>query len=268
MNYHHTSDTATDCDSVRALIPEYAFGLSDAAEIRLVEANLANCADAASDLNAFRQIQVEMRASVAQIEPPAQLRERLMTAIEKPALAADPRAVRRRISAAWLLAAAALLALILTNVYWANRVDDLNRQQSQLVAELSAQQNKAFVLTSTTNLRWVRLPAPQPVSQNVGGGGPTPVAFMMWNATSDTGLLYVTGLPKLQSGMTYQLWLTRGEALVSAGTFHVDDQGKGSLLFFISRPVDWYTWARITAEPDNGSQAPSSSVIVVGQLTT
>ncbi|HLY26339.1 MAG TPA: anti-sigma factor, partial [Aggregatilineales bacterium] len=235
---HHTPTSTNDCDAVRALIAEYAFGLSDANEVRLVEANLANCSEAARDLAAFREIQAEMRAGIAQIEPPASFRDRLMAAIEEPLPVAKATLVRRRVPAAWLIAAAAVLVLILTNLFWLNRVNDLTNQQSQLVAELSAQQNNAFVLTGTTNLRWVRLPASQQVSQNnTASGGPLPYALMMWNAQGDRGLLCVWGLPKLQSGTTYQLWLTRGDALVSAGTFHVDDQGKGSLLFFIPRPV-------------------------------
>jgi anti-sigma-K factor RskA len=264
---HQPPTTRNECDDVRALIPEYAFGLSDAAETRLVEATLADCPDAASDLAAFRAIQAEMRSGVAQIEPPADLRTRLMASIETREPAPKPAAIRR-LPVPWLIAAAAVLVLLLTNVFWLNRVNDLSNQQSQLVAELNAQQKNAFVLTDTTNLHLVRLPASQNYANTGGNGSPAPYALMMWNTQDDRGLLCVWGLPKLQGGTTYQLWLTRGDTLVSAGTFQVDAQGKGSMVFFIRRPVDWYTWARITAEPAAGSQAPSQNVIVNGQLTT
>src|SRR5579859_3756274 len=107
MSDHQSPHTANDCDSVRALIPEYAFGLSDAAETHLVETNLSTCPDAASDLEAFRQIQADMRAGVAQIEPAPQLRERLMAAVEKPLQNVQEHAVpirrRLRIHRAWLI---------------------------------------------------------------------------------------------------------------------------------------------------------------------
>jgi hypothetical protein len=88
----------------------------------------------------------------------------------------------------------------------------------------------------------------------------------MWNGESEIGLLYVRGFPELSSGKTYQLWLTRGEERVSAGTFHVDDEGSAALLFNITEPIDDYTWARITEEPERGSDEPSNIVVVHGEL--
>lgn len=261
MKPNHLIDPVSDCDAIRQLIPDHAFGLTDPQETHLVESNLAYCPEAAEQLADFRQIQAEMRASVTQIEPPAQLGERLIAAIAAPTATAQPRQQPfRRVS---LIAAAAVIALIITNTYWLIRVNDLARRQSELAAVIaglqSDQQNNAFVLTGTSDLRWVRLP---PSQQNKDAS-----AFLMWNAESKIGLLYARGFPKLVAGKTYQLWLTRGEEIVSAGTFQVDGQGNGALLFHILQPIDKYTWARITTEPENGSKAPTGLVVVIGKIT-
>jgi predicted anti-sigma-YlaC factor YlaD len=216
-----------DCDLIHDLIPDYAFGLTGPDETRLVERHLANCPDAEAQLADFRRLQDDMREDVPQIEPPPQLAERLMAAI------AAPQPQPRRIQWAWL-AAAAVVALVVTNLYWLLRVNIINIPSDSLSPD------NAFILTSTSNLRWARLPASQDTSQAS--------AFLMWNGESKIGLLYVRGFEEMTVSDTYHLWLTKGEDKVSAGTFSVDDKGIGTLLFHITDPIDKYTWARITDE--------------------
>ncbi len=249
---------SNQCDTIQELIPDYAFGLTEQDETRLVELYLADCTDAAQQLGEFQSLQAALRADVPQIEPPAHLADRLMDAVAEPAAPAKSR--RLVLRPVWLIAAAAVIALVVTNVYWLLRVNDLTRRQDELVASTSAPQNTAFVLTGTSALRWVRLPSSE---QNVNAN-----AFLMWNAESEIGLLYASGFPELSVGKTYQLWFTRGEERISGGTFRVDNDGKGALLFHITQPIDKYTWARITAEPASGSDAPTGNVVVNGKLTT
>ncbi len=256
MSANRLSNPASECDAIRELIPEYAFGLTDSEETHLVESNLAYCPEAADQLADFRRIQAEMRAGVPQLEPPAYLAERLMAAIAVPAEVERPS--RPRIHRLWWAVAAAVIALVITNAYWFKQVNDLIQHEKELAAQIT--QPNSFVLASTANLRWVRLP---PSQQNADTN-----AFMMWDAESEIGLLYARGFPKLAAGMTYQLWLTRGDVKVSAGTFRVDQDGQGALLFHVTEPIDKYTWARITAEPESGSDTPKGNIIVVGKLST
>jgi anti-sigma-K factor RskA len=252
MMTHNSAGSARDCDSIRDLIPEYAFGLTTTEETRLVESNLAFCPEAAADLADYHELQAEMRADVPQVEPPAYLADQLMAAIAAPVAKPAPRP--RRIHWGWAVAAAAVLALVITNIYWLRRVNEL--QQSESTEEYNG--NGAFVLTSTSSLRWVRLPPSEQTADTS--------AFMMWNSESEIGLLYAHGFPELTVGKTYQLWLTRGDEKVSAGTFRVDADGKGALLFHVTQPIDQFTWARITAEPESGSDQPTGNPVVVGKL--
>ncbi len=268
MSSKITVASANRCDAIRELIPEYAFGLTDPEQTRFVEANLSTCADAAAELADFQRIQAEMRADVAQIEPPRALESKLMAAIAEPAAQSTPittpvtQARRRAIPVGWLVAAAAVIVLLLTNGYWLARVNDLNQQQAQLISQIPSndQGHPAFVLNSTSGLRWVRLPPAEETADTS--------AFMMWNAESKIGLLYAHGFPKLAVGKSYQLWLTRGETRKGVGTFIVDENGQGALLFSSEEPIDQFTWARITDEPENGSPQPTGPIVVIGKLST
>ncbi len=270
MSSEKIIESATPCDAIRDLIPDYAFGLTDPEQTRLVEATLPLCIEAAAQLADFRQLQDEMRADIAQIEPPPALESKLMAAIAAPAVmpaaavavpstSAQPQA-RRAVPYAWLAAAAAVIVLLLTNGYWLARVDELNQQNAQLAAQIPPSDTTAFVLTSTNGLRWVRLPPAEETADTS--------AFLMWNAESKIGLLYAHGFPELAVGKTYQLWLTRGETRTSVGTFRVDEGGQGALLFSSVEPIDQFTWARITDEPESGSPQPTGPIVVIGKLAT
>jgi anti-sigma-K factor RskA len=132
------------------------------------------------------------------------------------------------------------------------------RSSESTSAHITVQGDSTFVLTSASDLRWVRLP---PSQQNADAA-----AVLLWNSESKIGLLYVRGFPELSAGKTFQLWLTKGEDRASAGTFRVDEDGNGALLFNITDAIDKYTWARITEEPADGSSEPSDQVVVVGEL--
>ena len=170
---------------------------------------------------------------------------------------------RRAVRIAWLagaVAAAAVLALIVTNVYWLTRVADLTQSHDLLAALLSAQNaNNAFVLTSTDALHWVRLADPNP-DQNAA-------AFMMWNAQSKTGLLYARSFPDLQPGYKYHVWLTRPNERIFMGILQVDANGDGALLFSSPEPINDFAWAWVTAQtPEQSSGAPVGDPVVKGEL--
>jgi len=262
MNSPRSLHQAPDCDAIRELIPDYAFGLTGAEDTRLVESYLIDCPEASDQLADYRHLQADMRASVPQIDPPAALAARLMTSINAPVVEPAKAVImrRQRFHVSWLVAAAAIMALFTSNLYWLIRENNNEQPTAEATEYAGTSGNVTLVLNDTNVLRWVHLPASQ---QNTKAS-----AVLMWNAQSGIGLIYATNLPQLVSGTAYQLWLTNGTDRVSAGMFTVDENGKGAMLFHITQSIDQYTWARITTEPVAGSPAPTGTVVVVGQLTT
>src|SRR5690242_1776811 len=111
MKSNHYADVTSDCQTIEALIPDYAFGLTTPAETRLVESNLTDCPQAAIQLADYQRMQEDLRAGVPQLEPPVQLGERLMAAIADPIPTSVPAvapAPRRRLPVGWVGLAAAL----------------------------------------------------------------------------------------------------------------------------------------------------------------
>lgn len=271
MNANQQPSPAYDCEALIDLIPDYAFGLTDPEQTQIVEANLSRCPGAAARLQEYQLLQEEMRATVPQIEPPAQLGARLMAAIAEPAtksvpavpvvsapaaMSAVPAKPRRTIRVAWAVAAAAAIALVATNVYWLSRVADLTQSTNLLNTIISAQNNSPFVLTSTDALHWVRLANPEDSDTS---------AFMMWNSESTTGLLYAHAFPDLQAGYKYHVWLTRPNERVFMGILQVDTDGNGALLFNSPEPINDFSWAWVTAETGDGT--PDAPAVVKGELT-
>ena len=277
MSVNPSTETVLDCEALTQLIPEYAFGLTDDAETYLVETNLKRCPEAQALLADYRALQVDLRASVAQVEPSPELGTRLMAAVRASDAAAPtasepvastaptrepnlravppPRKSSRRVYAAWITAAAALIVLVITNVYWFSRVNNL----SDRLDNLTPTSGSAFVLTDTSGLHWVRLPS----ATDDGSAS----AFMMWNNDSQTGLLYARGFPEPAPGFGYQLWLASDAAgRVSGGVFEVNPTGDGALLVHVNAPIDSYTRAGITTEPISGSEGPTSPAVVRGDL--
>ncbi len=267
MNPSKHTAPVIDCQTLLDLIPEYAFGVTEPEQTRLVEAGLPHCPEARARLEEYRHLQDEMRVSVPQVEPPPQLGERLMAAISTPipfaaasapAPAAQAVPARRWVRAAWVAAAAAVVALVVTNLYWLARINDLSQSQDLLRALVSGQEN-AFVLTSTDSLHWVRL-ANSREENNAA-------AFMMWNQDSKTGLLYARGFPALEPNHIYHLWLRRsGEDRVFAGVFSVDENGDGALLFSSPEPIEDFNWAGVTSEAPDETPAEPPAPVVGGQL--
>ena len=254
MSMTEPSQPQVDCTDITELIADYAFGLSTPEEIRLVEANLHACPEATAQLADYQRLQDEMRASVAQVEPSARLRERLITATGT-STSVKPLSPRHPPLLTWL-AAAAVIALVFTNLYWFSRFSELTDRQEELAEAFES----ALVVSEsdTEELRWVRLPPQEDIDST---------AVLVWNPDSQVGLLYAREFPVLEPGKTYQLWLNRGEERISAGTFEVDDTGEASYLFHISEPIDNYAWARVTSEPEQGSEQPSGTVLVAGELS-
>jgi anti-sigma-K factor RskA len=262
------------CGEVLFLIPAYAMGTTDPDETALVEANLATCPDAAAALLEYNRLVEEMRVNVTQLDPAPELEERLMARLagweprgvtppsELPPVE-SPRRARPRsarsllmLSAASLAAAAAaVLLLVATNVYWIGRANNLAEENLSLAAQLQ-QQGADFDLASLADLPWRRLQSQQ---------DPDAVALVVWNGTDS--FLYTTGMPGLPPNSVYQLWLVEADNHhVSAGTFRVDERGRGELHFYAPESIGDFVRLGITTEPDGGSDGPTSPPVALGDV--
>lgn len=75
-----------------------------------------------------------------------------------------------------------------------------------------------------------------------------------------------SGLPPLQPGQVYQLWLADSASQIAGGTFQVDAMGLAHLVVEAPREVNAFSEVMVTIEPSGGSPTPSSQVVLAGSL--
>lgn len=156
-----------------------------------------------------------------------------------------------RLNRGWL--AAAVLAIVAVGgIVWAlvlmGTIDDKDRTIAALSTQAAQKPNlSAWHLAS-------------------GSGNQTgPSGLVFYSLPDKTGALVVTGMPALPADKVYQSWLIRGaNAPVPGPTFTIDKQGRGAAPVAADTPG--FNAVAVTEEPVGGSLAPTSPILLQGQL--
>jgi len=254
-----------DCEAVRALIPAYSLGATDPDETRLVESLLENCPEAAAELAAYDALAEKLLFSAPPTTAPPHLREKLLASAgsnpapwRRSAIRARQRVQTGLETYRWSLALAAavfaIALLVLSNLYWATQIAALQHTQQEITRQLDDHSN-VLTLIGAGEAKRIELWNPDRTIR----------AIMLCNPEEPLGFVYAEDFPPLPQGMVYQLWLIRDQERVSAGTFVVDENGAGKLIFHTNEPIGHYQAAEITSERANAPQ-PASPVLVRGLL--
>jgi hypothetical protein len=172
---------------------------------------------------------------------------------------------------AYALVAMALLAFGVSNIYWAW---ELNRVRSDTQSLISGQQQAIAQLQLTlTPAPTQSLAPPQVLTSQHRNLTPTTTldgmqGIFVWSADERIGTLYVEGMPPLEEGRAYQLWLMRDEGTVAAslGVFTVDPEGAATLVFESGEPINSYQDIGISIEPLGGSPTPTTPNVAVASI--
>jgi len=203
-------------------------------EAERVRRHLEQCPACRAELDRLRVAVEALPASVEQIEPPPELKSRLMSIVESEGElrgageAADhpPTRSRRR----WLLAFAAALAPIAAVaivLFLAGGGATTRTVEAQVSAPLRAAGARASL-----------------------------------RITGNRAKLVVARLPAPPAGHVDELWVKRGGAMPKpAGTFIVRT---GSVE--VARPVHAGDRVLVTAEPGHGTSAPTSAPLIVARV--
>jgi hypothetical protein len=80
-----------------------------------------------------------------------------------------------------------------------------------------------------------------------------------------SAVLVISGLPPLEPGKTYQVWLI-GDAPVSAGLLTVDENGQSLLIVTSEESIGSFNSLGISVEPEGGSDQPTGDIVVLSEL--
>lgn len=254
---------------IEDLLPFYALDALTEEERDLVEAYLIKHPEARAQVEGMSRAAAALPQSVAPVQPAPRTKDALMRRV-----AADvrgrssvqsqpsPRMSRFESLLRTLSLAGAALAII-----W---VVILNVQVVRLRNEIAAL-NGALVAQSISLSQIIeKLPqtnAPETITVALKGTDVQPQAQgqLIANPASQSAVLVVTGLPPLEPGKTYQVWLI-ANAPVSAGLLTVDANGQGVLIVTSTESIGSFQSLGISVEPQGGSPQPTGDIVVLSDL--
>jgi anti-sigma-K factor RskA len=263
--------TPSEPDHPTDLLALYALDVLDDAEQRPLESHLRHCAACRSELADLRATLDALPLAAAPAAPPARARTRLL---ERVAAARHQRQEtvserhERRLWIGWPVwtpaagLAAGATGLAAAAFSWSHQaslgmeVAALHRAAATAQAQVSEQ---AGVLIGSD-------PSSTRLAAIQGSGQAAPRGRLVYQPGAQTALAVLEGLPPLEPGQVYQLWLLQGNIATSAGTFMADARGAGSHVIRAPSQLGSYTAVGLTAEPAPGLPSPSGLILASGVL--
>jgi len=240
----------------------YALGTLQGDERRAVETHLEECSACRQELEKLLGDLALLAFSAGGPRPPARSRRRLMAAIAK-----EPRRaqLRPRARVAWwnALPWATALGVIVIAVLLAHQNSDLRGRLAELDTRSSKQEQQ--LLEAKQLLSTLSSPEAEHFTLVAGKNPPQPQGKAIYIRGSGTLVFLASNMPAIPAEKIYELWLIpRSGTPIPAGLFKPDARGAAAVI----RPplptgVEAKTFA-ITVEPEAGSSAPTSQIIMVG----
>lgn len=234
-----------------------ALGGLQGEERATLETHLKGCADCRRELERLRGDMALLALSTAGPQPPARARKRLLDAVAR-----EPRRVSPR--KWWMLVpgfAVAALAITVVLLWTRNsdlqhRIAGLQSESAEQQAELRRAREVVSTLTATNAMRVTLVAAKTP---------PQPQGKAIYVRDRSSLIFLANNFPALPNLKAYELWLipTNG-APIPAGVFKPDVRGSATV---INPPLPAGVEAKafaITVEPETGSAAPTSSIVMMG----
>jgi anti-sigma-K factor RskA len=233
------------------LLPAYALGSLDEEETVRVSEHLARCPTCRTELQPYLAVADQLALAAREVVPPARVKQQLMRRIGRLRAATEPTlrsgwwqqlaGLFRRPARAWALTSLILIvALAASNIWIWQRLDR------------SGEGNKADGM--------------QVVALAPTSAAPDATGRLVISMDGEYGTLVVDGLPALDAGHQYQLWLIRDGQRVSGGVFSVSQSGYAALEISAPEPLASYPSVGITVEPAGGSPGPTGEKVLGGSL--
>ena len=238
----------------------YALGALQGDERAALEKHLETCADCRRELDQLRGDMALMAMSAAGPKPPQRSKQRLMSAIAKePRRSAEPQRRGWLGWIPWVITAAAAFAvgsLLLQNSQLEEDLAEGKDQLSSSQTELQKAKDVVATLTASDAMRVTLVAAKTP---------PQPQGKAIYLKDRSSLIFLANNMPLLPAQKAYELWLIpKTGNPIPAGVFKPDAHGSATV---VNPPLPAGVEAKafaITVEPEGGSAAPTSPVLMVG----
>jgi anti-sigma-K factor RskA len=267
--------TTVDHEELRSRLGAFVLGALAPGEQAEVRAHLAVCDQCAAEVRTLRPIVDALALTVEPVEPPASVRQRILsataaqaaTAAVKPSTGAKSRSVLP-----WLAAAASLVLAAALGVYASQlrgRVQTLEQELREAILQVQAGQRQtaqARLVATTAQRELSVLAAPDVAHVDLKGVAAASQASARALWSRSRGLLVTTAnLPALPPGRTYQLWVISGKMPPISDNWTFKPDASGSVMFPTPATLPPPTAIAVSIEPEGGSTSPTA-VYLIGSL--
>ena len=258
---------------IEELLPFYALDALSEEERELVESYLAEHPEARPQVQDLQSGASALPLGIAPVEPPRRVKDALLARVaadvqarQRPTARVEPQPARRGFGLENLFRVLSLGAATVA-VIWAfflnAQVARLENQLSTLNAQVAAQSQSIDQLIA--NLPPSNQSDVITVALKGTEAQPRAQGQLIANPNDQSAVLVISGLPPLEPGRTYQVWLI-GEAPVSAGLLTVDENGQSVLIVTSEAAIGSFNSLGISIEPEGGSTAPTGEIVVLSDL--
>lgn len=254
----------------------YVLGALTTEEQRAFETALSRSAELQQLVDAMRIARDAMAGSIPLVEPPPQLKQKILAQITPPEKVAARPARKEAFSLfkLWLpWALATCLVVVCSVLFWqqsqmnsrlnqqAERLQALNQMADGLRGETNHLQRMVLALRETNQLVNLRIA----MLNSLLTESPKAIAVSLWDNEQQQGVFVVQNLKPLPTDKDYQLWVmdSKYPTPVSAGVFQVDDKGNVRIQFKAGKPIGSADKFAVTMEPKGGLPTPTLSNLVL-----
>ncbi len=251
-----------DDGEMHDLVGAYVLDALSPAETRAFQEHLQSCPECRLEVYQLQEAVGALPLAVDQVEPPADLFDRIRDTIEnerpalKPITGGRP-TPRRPVPWSYLEIAVAAAAAVLIVALGAWNI----HLQSQISTNKAALRYQHAVNQAILNGGRV---------SKVPGTAVAPgaTAALVQPAHPGPGYLIVQGLPNLKANRVYEVWLVKpSRPPVPAGVF--GSPGQGLQIWQLSKSAKGFPITAVTEEPGpHGSQAPHGPKVLAGAVST
>ena len=264
----------------------YVIGALDGPELREFEAALRGSAELQELVTQLGKSVEAVAGTVPVVEPPPQLRAKILAAIEPPQKVVtlpEPKFALRRWWLRSLAAGLAVACVVLmvrddqmrVKLYVQTRLiadqnqqlaaqdkqlDELHQLAESLQTATNSLQQTVLALRESNRLANLRIT----MLNSLIADAPKTVAVTLWDGQQQNGVFVVENLKALPVNRDYELWvMDEHKNPVAAGVFHMDDSGTARMDFRPSRSIQKAGQFCVTEEVKGGVSSPTLKNLIL-----
>ena len=277
-----------ECREADDLLEEYLLGDLNDRDSRRMTAHLETCLECGLMLREHSETLASLASAVPQLEPPPRIRQRLFARVD-----ADLRAgIKDRpiIALGRLLAAsrpalfsyagkasvtAIVVGLVFGGIWFNNQLDQISQDSEEMSVQIeeAAERDTHMMdlVKDQHSLTYdaLRLSASPDTSVNLLWSTimPSPARGMLIvSSLGSEALLMVLNLPLLPSAKVYQVWLIKEGHRYDAGLLTVGSTGFAQAVIMPVVPFAELEAVGVTVEPAGGSERPTGTSVLQGDM--